>query len=239
MGEAGFLCGAELTDDEISLEDELAEKAVRYVLHLARNHVRRFAWIFGYPHSKVLLCGTAKESDKFITDFTRHREQFRKLQDLEVTTPVQELMVQRSPFKVFATEQISRGVDELPGSRADLVDMANKHTTAAHVSTHFLEKFNNIGKTVPMKSLGGRFRRPQTGLCASIRKHLAVEAGLTPLPTEVPGKHRVEPLTKADLTPTLDPIMNFAVVKLGGQTAPYPQHQRRELGEASWGLVLH
>ena len=231
LGEQQFLTLAEflpvldsnLSENELVYEDEFAGFAGRFVLALGRNQLRRFLWMFGYPHRLTLLLGSDAEAAATMRDFEQDLTTHRAMLRLPDPPSIVIEYIRRSHFNKVSVQQVVEACSELGFRPSEPVrELLDERTRTIMTSTsvEHLNKWQKNSRQVA--NWGGRYRRPQTCLAASVRGNVLGNLHrYTPLPKDLPAQVAPAPLQREDLCVLPEPSMDFTSVKGTSAKAPY------------------
>ena len=227
MDSVGFLSGAvvniqHMSDLEIQHENELSGMLGSFALALAKARTRGQSYLFGRPHRTILVLGSENDADKEMQLFKTDDKLFQRLKDNRTKTDLLMQYYQRSPFQTLAVQHLACGAKEC-GWKAEkpFLDHMDQRTRCI-MSTKVVEDINNQQKNARQQTQwGGRYRRPQNGLTASILGKVTSQIhGFKPLDLGADNGHATEVLDKADLCPLTTGSLPFTEVG-GQQKAPY------------------
>lgn len=163
-------------ENEVFYEDEAAAVAVKVVAGLAQQHLR--LWMFGFPHRFVILLDDAQQSAEL---FASSREQLRIFRQLEAMgthcSPIVAKIRGRRHFQKLCVQQLVLACEELGFERSDLLMAILMERFSTIMSSSVVEHLNNWQKNSRIcTGCGGRYRRPQTSMAATI--HVATVSTL-------------------------------------------------------------
>jgi len=219
-GDANFV---HMTELEVEYENELSAHLGKFALALAKARAKGQAYLFGRPHRSILVLGSEAEANTEMELFYCDHKLADQLQAHSHKTELLMEYHKRSPFRTLAVRQLAAGAQQCQWKPLPVFKDHMSSRTKTIISTKVVEDMNNVMKNKKQgTNWGGRYRRPQTGLCASIQHKLSSNVHhYTDLNVEANNAHSTEVLKESDLCPLTSGSMPFEQVAGSVQKAPY------------------
>ena len=173
MQQIGFLKEPRLGEDsetanDVLYEDAMADRVGAFALSLVKCRCRRMLYLVeGYPH-RLHLCLSA-HADLF-REFHSRCLDYESLKPEAHPTKLMREFLDRSLFEQLAVEQLALACRDVGYFAHPDLQAEMRQRGLGIISTTVVEDINNAQKNSrKLTNWGGRYRRPQTALAATVR----------------------------------------------------------------------
>ena len=218
-----------MSQEEINHDNDFACMAGTFQSELVKNRSRRLAYMLdGLPHSLAITSqqgATKSQAAKAkLVEFKRHFEVYKRAKANAAATknPALVQAVARSPFETFSVQQwVARC--ELSGWKCDqALHSFSVERFSTCVASQVVEDVNNKQKNMRTTTgWGGRYRRPQVALAATVRSHVLSKEYKYEEPVYDKCQPLVPTLERADIQPTKKSGFDVTGVASSKAAAPY------------------